>query len=82
MNNDDIRAYQRMMNNGRSWYCTDDQTRRHIELQFDFIASAMRVAYQFYVDNTSQSMRDYDYRTHVQRMRDSGPKHGKKKVLR
>jgi Tfp pilus assembly protein PilE len=58
----EIAFHRRLMNNGKSWYCTDKITRRRIKEVFDFIVEAMETAERYYIGHTTQATRDSDYR--------------------
>jgi len=55
----DIRLHQRLMNNGRMWYCTPDSVKADVYQRLNAIGNAMDVALRYYVQHTTQSTR-YD----------------------
>lgn len=69
-----IRRHNRLMNNGRFWYCTPVDVRKQTQIGLPFIADAMKAAEEYYIGNTTQATRDHDVRENIRRMKGTGKK--------
>lgn len=65
---EDMRIHQRLMSNGRVWYCTPKKIREEWGIAQPTLALAMMKAEMYYINHTTESTRAGDMEESAKRL--------------